>query len=153
MNIKQKIEAAFVAYLQSIDELSGLTIVPGGNMELEEYPLLIVHCRNAPEEPDLPSGSNEHAGALVLQLIVDSHDEVEAPTSVSWVTAIEEGMQDKAAMATLLNYTEDDDQPVPDFHFKDIERNDCDDGVMEDGKHVDSLEYLAHVANFSVAVS
>jgi hypothetical protein len=151
MNLKRKIEHAFVAYLQTIDDLDGLTIVPGSSADVEEFPILIVHCRHAAPEADLPPGVREYEAELVVQLITQSDDDEIAPESDDRLSALDDAMRDQTAIKAAMNapstLVDPDPRAVQELHVKAIFDKDQD-GAVEGRHFIDSLEYELHVCDF-----
>ena len=163
MNIKQKTEAAIANYLKSISALATLTIVPAHSADVEVYPICIVNCRNTPGESDLPPDTNEMEAEVVIQLITQTDDTSsqedpsttpQVPLSDGRITAVVAAMRDVDALKAFVNLaegvtqTQDDIRAVQDFHLKRLFNKDNDAAIL--GRNfVDSLEFTAHVCDFS----
>lgn len=149
MNIKRKLEKAFVAYLESLSDLDGLTKVAGSNATIEEFPILVVHCRQAPPASDLPPGTREYNAELIVQLVTQSDDDATTPTSDDRLAVIDDAMRDVAEIRALINNfgVIPDTRAVQEIHIKDVLERDQD-GAVEGRHFIDTLEYEIPCGDF-----
>lgn len=70
-------EAAVVSHLQAQSELTGLSIVPGIELTVQDLPIIIASCDSATTIPDLPEGLGNYAVTMNIA-VYTSADEASA---------------------------------------------------------------------------
>lgn len=95
-------EAAIVAHLQAQSELTGLSIVPGIELTVQDLPIIIASCDSATTIPDLPEGQGNYAVTANIA-VYTSADEASALTvHRARSAAVLGAMQDVSAIKAVF---------------------------------------------------